>query len=82
MSKPPPPSPENRELYSEIAALIGSLAKSFAIKDSEVAAALESGAMALDFGRDANGNRYVAARYQDQTARVYQGAIKREEGGG
>ncbi len=81
MSKPPPPSPEHREMYSEIAALIGSLAKSFAIKDSEAAAAVESGAMALDFGRDANGNRYVTARFQDKTARVYQGAIKREDGG-
>lgn len=73
----PPSRPDPREMYAEIAALIGALGKSFALKDSETAAAVESGAMALEFGRDANGNAYVAATYQGQTARVYQGAIKR-----
>ncbi len=69
-------APVQREMYAEIAALIGSLAKTFAIKDSEAAAAVESGAMALDFAADANGNRFVAARYQGKVARIYQGAIK------
>ena len=77
----PPGRPENREMYGEIAALIGALAKSFGIKDSEVAAAVESGAMALQFGRDDAGNRYVAASYQGRTARVYQGAIKHAPSG-
>jgi hypothetical protein len=69
-----------REMYSEIAALIAALAKSFAIKDSAAAAAVESGAMALEFARDANGNRYVAATYDGKLARVYQGAIKHDGG--
>jgi hypothetical protein len=73
----PPRAPENREMYSEIAGLIAALAKSFAIKDSEAAAAVESGAMTLDFGRDTNGNPYVSASYRGTVARVYQGAIKR-----
>jgi hypothetical protein len=68
-------------MYSEIAALVGSLAKSFALKDAEAAQALESGAMSLEFATDANGNRYVAATYGGKTARVYQGAIKREDEG-
>lgn len=72
--------PEGREMYSEIAALIGAIAKAFVMKDAEAAAALESGAMTLDFAKDANGNRYVAAIFAGQTARVYQGAIKREDG--
>ncbi len=77
MSEKPP---EPREMYSEIAALIAALAKTFAMKDADAAAAVESGAMVLDFAQDANGNRYVAAIYEGKTARVYQGAIKREDG--
>ncbi|MBY0508634.1 MAG: hypothetical protein K2P94_00645 [Rhodospirillaceae bacterium] len=73
-----PPAPEPREMYAEIAALVGSLAKTFAMKDADVAAALESAAMTLDFATDANGNRYVAATYGGKTARVYHGAIKRD----
>ena len=75
-----PPEAERREMYAEIAALIGALAKTFAMKDADVAAALESGAMALDFAQDSNGNRFVAATHAGTTARVYQGAIKREDG--
>ena len=69
---------EQREMYAEIAALVGALAKTFAMKDAEAATAVESGAMALDFAQDANGNRFVAATYAGKTARVYQGAIKRD----
>lgn len=75
------PEAERREMYAEIAALIGALAKTFAMKDADVATALESGAMALDFAQDANGNRFVAATHAGKTARVYQGAIKREDSG-
>lgn len=70
---------ENREMYSEIAALVAALAKSFGIKDEQAAEAVESGAMALQFGQDANGNRFVTAQYQGQNNRVYQGAIKRSD---
>ena len=72
-------SPENREMYAEIAALVAALAKSFAIKDEEAAQAVGSGAMALQFGQDANGNRFVTAAYQGKSNRVYQGAIKHGE---
>jgi hypothetical protein len=80
----PPPGAANdaraekdrREMYAEIAALIGALAKTFAMEESAAAAAVESGAMALEFGRDANGNRFVAANFGGKTARIYQGAIK------
>lgn len=65
-------------MYTEIAALIGAIAKALSLKDSDVSQALERGAMTLEFGMDANGNRFVAVAHQEQTARVYQGAIKRE----
>jgi hypothetical protein len=70
---------ERREMYAEIAALVGALAKTFAIKEAAAAEAVESGTMTLDFVSDANGNRFVAATFEGQTARVYQGAIKRDE---
>jgi len=72
----PPPQNEPREMYSEISALVGTLAKTFGIKDSDAAAAVESGALTLAFSQDANGNRFVAASYGGKTARLYQGAIK------
>ncbi len=71
-------------MYTEIGALIGAIAKALAMKDADVAAKLENGAMTLEFGVDANGNRFVAVHHEGHTARVYQGAIKRdssEEGG-
>ena len=71
-----PPKNEPREMYSEISALVGTLAKTFGLKDSDAAAAVESGDMTLAFSRDANGNRFVAASYGGKTARLYQGAVK------
>ncbi len=67
---------DNREMYSEINALIGSLAKAFEIDDKTVVADLEAGRINLDMAADENGNRYLAATRDDRTARVYQGAIQ------
>ncbi len=72
--------PENREMYTEIASLLATLAKALDLSESEAIAAVERGEIALDFGRDENANRYVVATYRGQTARVYQGAIKRPPG--
>lgn len=70
--------PENREMYTEIAALVASLGKAFARPESEIIAALEKDKIALEFGRDANANRFVLATLEGSTVRVYQGAIKQE----
>jgi hypothetical protein len=75
-SKPSPA--DTREMYTEIAALIGAIAKALVMKDNDVSEALERGVMTLEFGMDANNNRFVAVTYEGQTARVYQGAIKRD----
>jgi len=74
----PPKPPENREMYNEIAALVASIGKAFGRPESEVIAALEKNAIAVDFGRDENGNRFVLATFEGKTARLYQGAIKQE----
>ena len=72
-----PPAAETREMYTEIAALIGAIAKALEMKDSDIAQALEQSAMTLEFGMDANENRFVAVSHEGRTVRVYQGAIKR-----
>jgi hypothetical protein len=76
--KPPQNPPDNREMYNEIAALVASIGKAFGRPESEVISALEKNAIALEFGRDENGNRFVLATFEGRTARLYQGAIKQE----
>ena len=70
-------TPESREMYGQIATLTASIAKALDLSESDVIAALDRGEVELSFGRDANGNRFVAVVYQGAAARIYQGAIKR-----
>jgi hypothetical protein len=72
------PSPESREMFAEITALMASVAKALDLTEAETAAALERGEVTLRLDRDANGNPFVAASRGGTTARVYRGAIKRE----
>ncbi len=72
--------PDTREMYGEIATLIGTLAKAFILSESVTIAALERGEITIDFGEDHNGNRFIAAGYQGKVARLYQGAIKHAPG--
>ena len=72
-------APENREMYKEIAALVAAISKAFECAESEVISALERNAIALTFGDDENGNRFVLATFDGRAARIYQGAIKKEE---
>lgn len=66
-----------REMYSEIGALIGAIAQAFSIAEAEAIAAVEQNRLSMEFGRDANGNPFVTATLGGKTARIYQGAIKR-----
>lgn len=70
-----------REYYDEINTLVGALAKALHIDDKQIAADLESGAIALRMDEDENGNRFVEATRDGATARVYQGAIIHAEDG-
>lgn len=67
---------DNREMYNEINALVGSLAKAFEIDDKLVVEELEAGRIRLDMAADDNGNRYISATRGDRTAKLYQGAIQ------
>jgi hypothetical protein len=68
-----------REMYDEISNLVGSIAKALEISDSEVIDAAERGELAIEFGADANGNRFVSASMGQRQAKIYQGAIKHDE---
>jgi hypothetical protein len=76
MAKEPETAGSKLEMQPEISALIGSIAKAFAMPESEAVEAVEQGAVTMDFSQDDNGNRFIAATYDNQTARIYQGAIK------
>lgn len=65
-----------REMYSEIGALIGAVAQAFSITEAQAITAVEQNRLAMEFGRDENNNRYVTATLDARTARIYQGAIK------
>ena len=65
-----------REMYSEIGALIGAVAQAFSITEAEAIAAAEQNRLSMEFGRDANGNPFVTATLDGKSARLYQGAIK------
>ena len=70
-----------REMYEEISALLGGMAKAFSLDDAQVISALEQGDIAMTFESDANGNRFALASYDGQTARLYPGAIKHDTEG-
>ncbi len=71
-------SPDPREMYAEISALIGGAAKAFGLEESNVISALERGEISMSFEVDANGNRFALATYQQKAARLYAGAVKQE----
>ena len=67
-----------REMFDEIAALMGGIAKAFELDESQTITALEEGVIEMVFETDANGNPFVLATYGDKSARLYAGAIKQE----
>lgn len=68
---------ESREMFEEINALIGSIAKAFDIPDGEVVTAIEQGDLGMELIADAEGRNCVETTYQGRTARIYPGAIFR-----
>ena len=68
----------DKEMYGEISALMGSIGKALNLSESDTIQAVERGEMTFEMGTDDNGHNFVAVTYQGDTARIYQGAIKRE----
>ncbi len=69
-----------KEMYDEIATLLGLIGKALEVPDDQVATAVEEGRITLDTGVDERGERYVRASCVGRAARIYDGAILYEEG--
>lgn len=71
-------APESREMFDQIAALMGGISKAFGLNESDAVSAVERGEIVMSFETDTNGNRFVLAHYQGRSARIYEGAVKSE----
>ncbi len=70
---------ENREMFSEINALVGAVAKALEIGEGEVIAAIEQGSLGMEMITDDQGRNCVEVTSEGRTARIYQGAIFRKD---
>lgn len=69
---------ESREMYDEINALIGAVAKALDTSEMEVITAIEQGRLGMEMLTDKDGQNFVQVVFDERTVRVYQGAIFRE----
>lgn len=70
---------ESREMFDEINALIGSVAKAFAVSETEVVTAIEQGRLGMEMATDDDGRHFIAATLDERSVRIYQGAIFRPD---
>ena len=68
---------ENREMFDEINALVGAVAKAMEISEGEVIAAIEQGELGMEMLTDDEGRNCIEITRDGRTARIYQGAIFR-----
>jgi hypothetical protein len=69
---------ENREMYEEINALVGAVAKALDTSEVEVITAIEQGRLGMDMQVDDEGQHFVAVSFEGRNVRIYTGAIFRE----
>lgn len=69
---------ESREMYDEINALVGAVAKALDTSETEVVTAIEQGRLGMEMLADGEGRNYVSVTFDDRAVRVYLGAIFRE----
>ncbi len=70
---------ENREMFDEINALVGAVAKAMEISEGEVIAAIEQGELGMAMITDEQGRNCIEITNDGRTARIYQGAIFRPD---
>lgn len=69
---------ESREMYDEINALIGAVAKALDTSEMEVITAIEQGRLGMEMKSDKDGRNFVEVQFDERNVRIYQGAIFRE----
>jgi hypothetical protein len=67
-----------KEMYDEIAQLLGGIAKALDMPDDQVAKAVEEGKIRMEMGTDERGERYIRVSRDGRAARLYAGAILHE----
>lgn len=72
---------ENREMYSEINALVGTVAKAFDTSEMEVVTAIEQGRLGMEMLVDEDGRNYIGTSLDGRVVRIYQGALFRQGDG-
>jgi len=70
---------DERQMYSEINALVGAVAKALTVSEMEVITAIEQGRLGLEMLTDADGRNFIEATCDGKAVRVYHGAIFRPE---
>ncbi len=69
---------ENREMFDEINALVGAVAKALDTSEIEVVTAIEQGRLSMEMLTDEENRNYIAVTFEEKSVRVYLGAIFRE----
>lgn len=73
---------DNREMYNEINALVGAVAKAFDTSETEVITAIEQGRLGMEMHVDEDGRNFIEASFDERSVRIYQGAIFRQDDNG
>lgn len=68
---------ESREMFDEINALVGAVAKALDTSEMDVISAIEAGRLAMEMLTDGEGRNYIAVEHDGKSVRVYPGAIYR-----
>ena len=68
---------DEREMYDEVNALLGAVAKALDVSDMEVINALEQGRLGMEMKTDADGCNYIEATCDGKIAQIHPGAIYR-----
>lgn len=69
---------ESREMYDEINALVGAVAKALDVGEMEVVTAIEQGRLGMEMLTDEDGRNFLQVAFDGRNVRIYQGAIFRE----
>lgn len=74
--RPTPPA-SDREMFDEINALIGSVAKALDISEGEVVSSIEQGELCMEMMADDNGANFLRVDYNGKSADIRQGVFMR-----
>ena len=82
--RPAAPAPDTnsgeREMFDEINALIGSVAKALEISEGEVVSSIEQGSLGMEMLADEDGAHFLRVEYGAKRADIRQGVFLRHDG--